>query len=205
MHLRRSLALSAGTKIDKLRTVLGTIRHEYHDNLCVHAHCMHCFIKRHIACILFLLLFGTGACKCLVPSRVISITSNCIVSSYVSRPTFPSLRVLASSYFPFRRYVSQFFHFLYLVVLFSSSLGTKFRNPISARTWPLLGHTAPRLGTPDLVQLPLASGNCAHPRLLLQKCKTQGMRRARAILPTLAAAPHLTALRPPMYIRARPS
>jgi hypothetical protein len=63
LHLRRSLALSAGTKIDKLRTVLGTIRHEYYDNSCVHAHCMHCSIKRHIARILFLPLSGTGACK----------------------------------------------------------------------------------------------------------------------------------------------
>ena len=97
LHLRRSLAISAGTKIDKLQTVLGTIQHEYHDNLCVHAHCMHCFNKRHIVCILFLPLFGTGACKCLEPSRVISIISNCIVSSIVSCPTSPCLNVLACS------------------------------------------------------------------------------------------------------------
>ena len=201
LHLRRSLAISAGTKIDKLQTVLGTIQHEYHDNLCVHAHCMHCFNKRHIVCILFLPLFGTGACKCLEPSRVISIISNCIVSSHVSCPTSPCLNVLACSSFHFVA-ITILIHFLSLVVL-CSSFGTKFRNPINARTRPLLDQTAPHLGTPDLVQLPLASGNCAHPRLLLQKCNTQGMRRARAIA-TSAAAPHLTALRPPMYVRARP-
>ena len=124
--------------------------------MCVHAHCT-VSIKRHIACILFLPLFGTGACKCkcLEPSRVISIISNCIVSSHVSCPTSPCLNVLACSTFQFVA-ITILMHFLYLVVLFSS-LGTKLRHPISARTRSLLGQTAWRLRTPDLVQLPLAS------------------------------------------------
>lgn len=56
LHLRRWLALSAGTKIDKLRTVLGKTWYECYGNLCMHT----VSIKRHIVCILFLPLSGTG-------------------------------------------------------------------------------------------------------------------------------------------------
>lgn len=115
------------------------------------------------ACTLFLsrgISYAFSFSRCLAPasSRVMSIISNCIVSSHISCPTFPCLNVLV--YSSSHLVAITIFPLAYLVVLSSSSSGTQSRHPISTRTRPLLG----RLGTPDLVQLPLASRRFLQPR-----------------------------------------
>jgi hypothetical protein len=80
LHLLRS----------RFRLVRRSMSYDSHQNdmtrplrQLVRARVLHCFIQRHLACILCLPLFGIGARKSLESSRVISI-SNCTVSSHVS-------------------------------------------------------------------------------------------------------------------------